>query len=149
MFIKKRKLKSYYKPRHCIQNLVHQSGLSEDFKLFLNKSMKSGVWTWCMKISKKVKNLLVAVDIFSRFVRVKTMKTKYAKDNLQAFRKMISRKNTPEKLWVDKGTESGGTFKNFCKEKDIEVYSTMSETKAAFAERESNSVFKTYNILLH
>ena len=83
-----------------------------------------------------VKYLLVAVDVFfSRFVRVQTMKTKYAKDTLQAFKKMISRKNTPEKLWVDKGTEYGGTFKKFCKEKNIEVYSTMSETKAAFAER--------------
>ena len=45
-----------------------------------------------------VKYLLVAVDIFSRFVRVQTMKTKYAKDTLQPFRKIISRKNTPEKL---------------------------------------------------
>ena len=81
-----------------------------------------------------VNYLLVAVDIFSRFVRVQTMKTKYAKDTLQAFRKMISRKNTPEKLWVDKRTEYGGTFKTFCKEKDIEFYSTMSETKAEFTE---------------
>ena len=71
--------------------------------------------------NKGIKYLLVAVDIFSRFVRVQTMKTKYAKDTLQAFRKMISRKNTPENLWVDKGTEYGVTFKKFCKEKDIEV----------------------------
>ena len=99
---------------------------------------------WCMDLAfvdklasqnNGVKYLLVAVDIFSRFVRVQTMKTQYAKDNLEAFRKMISRKNTPEILWVDKGTEYGGTFNNFCKEKDIEIYSTMSETKAAFAER--------------
>ena len=48
--------------------------------------------------NKGVKYLLVAVDVFSRFVRVQTMKTKYAKDTLQAFKKMISRKNTPEKL---------------------------------------------------
>ena len=53
---------------------------------------------------------------------------------------MISRKNTPKKLWVDKGTEYGGTFKNFCKEKDIEVYSTMSETKVAFAGRAIQSL---------
>ena len=99
---------------------------------------------WCMHLAfvdklasqnKGVKYLLVAVDVFSRFVRVQTMKTKYAKDTLQAFKKMISRKNTPEKLRVDKGTEYGGIFKKFCKEKSIEVYSTMSETKAAFAER--------------
>ena len=90
--------------------------------------------------NKGVKYLLVAVDVFLRFVRVQTMKTKYAKDTLQGFKKMISRKNNPEKLWVDKGTEYGGTFKKFCKEKSIEVYSTMSETKAAFAERAIQSL---------
>ena len=85
--------------------------------------------------NNRVKYLLVAVGIFSRYFRVQMMKTKYAKDTLQAFRIMISRKNTPEKLWINKGTENGGNFKKFGKEKDIEVYSTMSETKAAFAER--------------
>ena len=90
--------------------------------------------------NKGVKYLLVAVDVFLRFVRVQTMKTKNAKDTLQAFKKMISRKNTPEKLWVDKGTENRGTFKKFCKEKSIEVYSTMNETNAAFAERAIQSL---------
>ena len=90
--------------------------------------------------NKGVKYLLVAVDVFSRFVRVQSMKTKYAKDTLQAYKKMISRKNTPVKLWVDKGTEYGGTLKKICKEKSIELYSTMSETKAAFAERAIQSL---------
>ena len=37
--------------------------------------------------NKGVKYLLVAVDVFSRLVRVQTRKTKYAKDTLQAFKK--------------------------------------------------------------
>ena len=83
---------------------------------------------WCMDLAfvdklasqnNGVKYLLVAVDIFSRFVRVQTMKTKYAKDTLQAFRRMISRKNTPEKLWVDKGTEYGGILKSFARRKTL------------------------------
>ena len=90
--------------------------------------------------NKGAKYLLVAVDVFSRFVRVQTMKTKYAKDILQAFKKIDFSKNTPELFWVDKGMEYGGTFKKFCKEKSIEVYSTMSETKAAFAERAIQSL---------
>ena len=53
---------------------------------------------------------------------------------------MISRNNTPEKFWVDKGTEYGDILKKNCKEKDIEVYSTMSETKAALAERAIQSL---------
>ena len=65
--------------------------------------------------NNRVKYFLVALEFFSRFVRVQTMKTEYyAKDTLQAFRKMISRKNTLEQIWVDKGTEYGGTLKKFC-----------------------------------
>ena len=87
-----------------------------------------------------VEYLLVAVDVFWRFVRVQTRKIKYAKNNLQAFKKRISRKSTPEKPWVDKGTEYGGIFETFCKEKNVELYSTMSETNAAFAERAFQSL---------
>ena len=77
--------------------------------------MKFGVWTWLAFVDKLasqnngVKYLLVAVDNFSRFVIVQTMKTKYTKDFFQALRKMISRKKTLEKLWSDKETEYGGT----------------------------------------
>ena len=68
--------------------------------------------SWCMDLAfvdklasqnNGNKYLLVAVDVFSRFVIVQTMKTKYAK----VFKKKISRKNTPEMLWDDKGTEYG------------------------------------------
>ena len=52
-----------------------------------------------------VKYLLVAIDIFSRFFRIQIMESKYAKVILQALKKIISRTNTPEKFWVDKGTE--------------------------------------------
>ena len=36
--LSRKKVESFYKPRHRIQNLVHQSDVSEDFKLFLNIS---------------------------------------------------------------------------------------------------------------
>ena len=63
------------------------------------------------------------------------------KENYFCQRQFASqRKNIPEKLWVDKGTKYDGTFKKFCKEKNIEVYSTMSETKAEFAEKDIHSL---------
>ena len=49
---------------------------------------------WCLDLAfvdklasqnNGIKYLLVAVDIFSRFVRVQTMKTKYAKDTFASF----------------------------------------------------------------
>ena len=62
-----------------------------------------------------VNYLLVAVDFFSRFVRVKTMKTKISKV-------IFSQKNTPEKRWVDKGTEYGGLLKNFARRKTMKFF---------------------------
>ena len=47
------------------------------------------------------------------------MKTKYAKDTLQAFKKIISRKNTPEKLWLVKKQNMGEFSKNFARKKTM------------------------------
>ena len=83
-----------------------------------------------------VKYLLVAVDVFLRFVRVQIMKTKYAKDTLQAFKKLISRKTLLKSFGLIKEQNMmEELLKNFASKKNIGVYSTMSETKAAFAER--------------
>ena len=48
---------------------------------------------------------------------------------------MITKTNRPEIYQIDKGTEFPGEFKKLCKAEGIQMYSTMSETKAAFAER--------------
>ena len=53
---------------------------------------------------------------------------------------MITKKNRPKKNWADKGTEFAGEFKTLCKAEGIPSYSTMSETKAAFAERTIRSL---------
>ena len=99
---------------------------------------------WCLDLSfmdklsefnNGVKYLLICVDIFSRFVRVQSMKSKYASDAVAAFNKMLRKNTKPDRVWVDQGTEFGGEFKKFCKSKDIKIYSTRNETKAAVAER--------------
>ena len=46
----------------------------------------------------------------------------------------------PEKVWVDKDRVFAGEFSQFCRENDIELYSTHSETKSAFAERNIRSL---------
>ena len=53
---------------------------------------------------------------------------------------MITKKNRPKKSWVDKGKDLAGEFKKLCKTEEIQIYSTMSETKAAFAERTIRSL---------
>ena len=78
--------------------------------------------------------LLVRQDLFDRTVDAKRIKTKDFKKTVRAFLTMFTNKNRTTKICVDKGTEEAGEFKKLCKSERIQFYSTMSETKAAFAE---------------
>ena len=106
---------------------------------------------WCMnlayvdKLAKEnngVKYLLVRQDLFDRTVNARGIKTKDSQETVKVFSSMITKKNRPKKIWVEKGTEFAGAFKEFCADERIQVYSTLSETKAAFAERTIRSLKK-------
>ena len=87
--------------------------------------------------------LLVGQDLFDRTVSAKGMKTKDSQETVKALSSMITKRSRPKKIkkiWVDKGNEFAGAFKKFCAAEGIQVYSTMSETKAAFAERTKRSL---------
>ena len=90
--------------------------------------------------NKDVKYLLVAVDVLSRYLRVEPLKDKYAATAAKAFAKMLNKRVKPEKVWTDKGTEFKGVFEQFCKRKGIDTYTTNSETKSSFAERNIRSL---------
>ena len=92
------------------------------------------------KENNGVKFLLVRQDLFDRTVNAKGMKTKDSQETVKALSSMITKRNRPKKMWVDKVTEFAGAFKKFCTAEGIQVYSTMSETKAAFAERTIRSL---------
>ena len=68
------------------------------------------------------------------------MKTKDSQETVKAFSSMITKRNRPKKVWLDKGTEFPGAFKKFYTAEGIQVYTKMSETKAAFAERTIRSL---------
>ena len=104
---------------------------------------------WCMdlayvdKLAKEnsgVKYILVRQDLFDRTVNAKGMKTKDSQETVKGFSSMITKKNRPKKIWVDEGTEFAGAFKKFCAAEGIQVYSTTTETKGAFAERTIQSL---------
>ena len=86
------------------------------------------------KKKKGVKFLLVRQDVFDRIVNAKRMKTKDSQETVKAFSSMITKKNRTKNVWIDKGAEFAGAFEMFCAAEGIQVYSTMTETKAAFAE---------------
>ena len=92
------------------------------------------------KVNNGVKYLLVRQDLFDRSVDAKGKKSKDAVETLGAFLSRITKKNCPRKIWVDKGTEFAVEFENLCKAGGLQIYSTMSETKAAFSERTIRSL---------
>ena len=96
------------------------------------------------KYNRDVKYLLVAVDCLSRYLRVEPMKTKYATEAANAFKKMIKHKQ-PEKVWVDDGTEFLGAFKRLCNSRAIYLYSTFSE-KSLFL---PNGIFVHWKNIIH
>ena len=56
------------------------------------------------------------------------------------------KKEPTQKMWVDERIEFAGGFRKLWKAEGIEIYSTVSETEAAFAERTVRSL---KNILYH
>ena len=65
-------------------------------------------------------SLLVRQDLFDRTVNPKGMKTKDSQETVKAFSSMITKKNRPKKIWVDKGTEFATAYKKFCAAEAIE-----------------------------
>ena len=142
-------------PWSKVRQFLHSKDSSTKFTLAAGKFKRMRAFArfrneiWCMdlayvdKLAKEkngVKYLLVRQDLFERTVNAKGMKTKDSQETVKAFSSMITKKNRPKKIWVDKGTEFAGAFKKFCAAEGIQVCSTMSETKAAFAERTIRSL---------
>ena len=104
---------------------------------------------WCMdlvyldqltKDNIGVNYLLVHQDLFDRTVNAKGMKTKDSKETIRAFLTIITKKSLPKKFSVDPRTEFTGEFKTLCKAEAKQIYSTTSETRAAFDERTIRSL---------
>ena len=92
------------------------------------------------KDNNGVKYVLVRQDLFDRTVDARGMKTKDSKETVRAFLTMFTKKNRPKNIWVDEGSEFAGECRKLCNVERIQSYSTMSETKAAFAERTIRSL---------
>ena len=78
---------------------------------------------------------MVAVDCLLRYLRVEPMKTKYATEAAQAFKKMIKNKQ-PLKVWVDDGKEFLGAFKT-CVRKEGFIYIAPIVKKSLLLQRET------------
>ena len=88
------------------------------------------------KYDKGIKYLLCAIDLFSKYAWVISIKDKKGTSIVNAFQKIISEGRKPNKIWVDQGSEFyNKSFKDFLKINNIEMYSTYNEGKSVVAER--------------
>ena len=100
-------------------------------------------WAYADKLAEDnngVKYLLFRQNLFDRTVDAKGMKTKGSKKRVLAVLTRITKKNQPKKIWVDKGTEFSEEFEKLCRAEGMRTNPTMSDTKAAIAERSMRSL---------
>ena len=87
--------------------------------------------------NKGIKHLLCAIDLYSKYAFVVSLKDKKGISIVNAFNKIIkeSEKKT-NKIWVDQGGEFyNNVFKKWLSDNDIILYSTYNEGKSVVAER--------------
>ena len=65
------------------------------------------------KENNGVQYLLVRQDLFDKTVTAQLMRTKDSQETVKAFPSMITKKNRPKKIWVDKATDSPERLKSF------------------------------------
>ena len=89
------------------------------------------------KFNKKIRFLLCAIDIFSKYALVVPLKDKKGVSIVDAFQKILDDSNRkPNKIWADKGSEFyNNSFKKWLKGNDIEMYSIHNKGKSVVAER--------------
>ena len=92
------------------------------------------------KDNNGVKYLLVRQDLFDRTGAAKGMKTKDSKETVRAVLTMNTKKNCPKKFGLTREQRLLESFKKLFKAEGLQIYSTISETKAAFAERTIRSL---------
>ena len=74
--------------------------------------------------------------MFRKYAWVIPIKDKKEASIVNAFKKIISEKRKPNKIWVDQGSEFyNKSFKDFLKINNIEMHSAYYEGKSVVAER--------------
>ena len=84
------------------------------------------------KCNKGIIYLLCAIDLFSKYAFVVSLKDKRGIDIANAFQSTLDNsKRKPNKIWSDQGSKFYNThFKKWLKDNNIEMYSTYNEGKS-------------------
>ena len=113
-------------------------------KRIVYSSFKDNIWgvdladmQLIRKYNKRIRYLLCAIDLLSKYVFVVPVKGKKGTTIANTFQSILnSSKRKPNKVWVDQGSEFYNKFlKKWLKDNNIEMYSTHNEEKSVVAER--------------
>ena len=88
------------------------------------------------KSNAGTKYFLLVVDVFSRYVWVRPLKSKYAKDVINALDSILSQGQQPKTVRSDGGREfQNRAVRSFLNERGVHLFRTYNETQANYAER--------------
>ena len=132
-FLQKQKTYTKHKPvqKRFKRNKIIPIGFDTDWQADLADMQK------LKKFNQNFGYIMVVVDVLSRYVWTRPLKTKSPVNTAEAFKTIL---NTGRKCWrlcTDKGTEwYGKPFKDLLLKHDIKLFSTQNqEIKSALAER--------------
>ena len=108
-------------PNYQLANELHKPIITKFKKRKVYSSFKDNIWGVDLadmqslsKYNKRIKYLLCVVDLFSKYVWVVPVKDKKETSIFNAFKKIISEKRKPNKIWIDQGSEfCNKSFKYF------------------------------------
>ena len=131
--------KTATEPNYKLANELYQQIIRKFKRLKVYSSFRDNIWGVDLadmqslsKYNKGIKYLLCAIDLFSKYAWVISLKDKKGVSIVNAFQKILDSSNRseakskgckPNKIWVDQGSEFyNNSFKYFLKINNIEMY---------------------------
>ena len=127
-----------------VTNELHKPIISKFKKRKVYSSFKCNIWgvdlsdmQLISKYNKSIRYLLCAIDFFSKYAFVFSLKDKKGITIANVFQSILDNsERKPNKIWTDQGSELYNThFKKWLKDNNIDMYSTHNEGKCIVAER--------------
>ena len=99
------------------------------------------------KYNDGVNHLLIVMCVFSKYLFVQPLKSKRAKDIIDAFEHILQQGRSPQTLYTDRGSEfNNKMFKSYLQKKGIEYFTTQNENiKVSPVER----IIRTFRNKMH
>ena len=147
-------------PNYQLANELHKPIIRKFKKIKVHSFFRDNIWGVDLadmqslsKYNKGIKYLLSAINLYSKYAWVVSIKHKKGTSIANAFKRIISKERKPNKIWVDHSRKFyNNTFKDFLEINNIETYSTYNEGKSAVAEKFirilKNKIFKHMTAIL-